>query len=59
MTSAAIDLGATCLRVAYRGPDGVEVVRAADGANAVRAAVWLAGPEDARAGEAAAGRPAR
>jgi actin-like ATPase involved in cell morphogenesis len=57
MTSAAIDLGATCLRVAYRGPDGVEVVHAADGADAVRAAVWMAGPEDARAGQAAAAGP--
>ena len=57
MTSAAIDLGATCLRVAYRGRDGVEVVRAADGADAVPAAVWLAGPQDARVGEAAAGGP--
>ena len=57
MTSAAIDLGATCLRVAYRGRDGVEVVRAADGADGFGPPSGWPRREDARVGEAAAAGP--
>lgn len=57
MTSAAIDLGATCLRVAYRDRDGLQVARAASGADAVPAIVWFADGDGARAGEAAVGGP--
>ena len=55
MTNVAIDLGATCLRVAYLGSRGPRVLLEADGADAVPAVVWLAGPADARVGVAAAG----
>lgn len=57
MTSAAIDLGGTSLRAGFRGRDGFEAIRSAAGADAVPAAVWLAGSGDARAGEAAMAGP--
>lgn len=57
MTTAAIDLGGTSLRVGYLSPGGFTLVPAADGTGAVPAAVWLAAPGDARAGELAAGGP--
>ena len=57
MTTAAVDLGRTNLRAGYLGPDGFTLVPAADGTDAVPAAVWLAAPGDARAGELAAGGP--
>jgi hypothetical protein len=58
VTTAAIDLGGTSLRVGYLGPDGFTVVPSADGTGAVPAAVWLAAPGDARPGELAAAGPA-
>ena len=57
MTSAAIDLGGTCLRVGYAVRDGLAVVRSAAGTDAVPAMVWLAGPADVRSGEAAVDGP--
>ena len=57
MTTAAIDLGGTCLRVAYLGPEGFTLVPAAGETAAVPARVWLAGPGDARVGELAAAGP--
>jgi hypothetical protein len=56
MTTAAIDLGATSLRVACPG-GGITLVRSPDDADAVPALVWLAGPGDARVGAGAAGAP--
>ena len=50
MTSAAVDLGATNVRVAYAAPDGVAVACAADGSDAVPATVWMAGRGTARVG---------
>jgi hypothetical protein len=58
VTTAAVDLGGMSLRVGYLGAGGVTLVPAADGSDAVPAAVWLAAPGDARAGELAAGGPA-
>lgn len=57
MTIAVIDLGGTGLRVGYLGPDGFVLVPTADETGAAPAAVWLAGPGDARAGELAADGP--
>ena len=57
MTTAAIDLGGTSLRVGYLSAGGFTLVPTADGTGAVPAAVWLAAPGDARAGELASGGP--
>ncbi|MGA2826706.1 MAG: Hsp70 family protein [Streptosporangiaceae bacterium] len=57
MTTVAIDLGGTSVRVAYRGTGSIAVVPAADG-DSVPAAVWLAGPGGVRCGELAVGGPA-
>jgi Hsp70 protein len=57
MTTAAIDLGGTSLRVGYLGPGGFTLVPSADGTGAVPAAVWLAAAGDVRAGDLAASGP--
>jgi actin-like ATPase involved in cell morphogenesis len=58
MTTLAIDLGGTSVRAAYRDPGGgLAVVRADDGSDSAPAAVWFAGPEDVRVGQAAVAAP--
>jgi actin-like ATPase involved in cell morphogenesis len=50
VTTAAVDLGATNVRVAYEGADGISVAGAADGTDAVPAIVCLVGRGTARVG---------
>src|ERR1035438_8923295 len=54
MTVFGIDLGATNIRIGYRGPaGGLGLVPAEGGGDAIPAAVWFAGPDDVRIGREA------
>jgi hypothetical protein len=52
LTTVAIDLGATSVRVAYRDgqPGELRALRGPDGTDAIPAIVWFAGPGDVRVG---------
>src|ERR1017187_6655642 len=55
MTAFGIDLGATSIRIGYRGPAGeLVIIPAEGGGDAIPVAVWFAGPDDVRIGREAA-----